>query len=265
VNHTEVSPSFTDREWVRVSELPDERAGWAFFAIDPDIGTCTPEGDESGVLHLTSAPIAIPATVSTPVLTFDHYITSETGWDGGNLRISSDGGVTWTLVPAADYTYNPYNMTLQPPTGTNPNTNPLAGQPAFSGTDGGSVQGSWGQSQIRLSSSLAGKTIQLRWDFGTDGCTGALYGWFVDDVRLYDRNLSPTVVIAGCNSGAPNAGLPTGCTIMDLLSECAENAATHDAYTNCVAGVTTDAKNAGLITNNQKAAIQQCAAMAPIP
>lgn len=263
VNHTEVTPAdFTDREWVRVDGLPNDRAGFAFFAIDPDIGTCAPGGDESGVLHLTSPAIALPAGLSTPILTFDHYVTSETGFDGGNLRISVDGGA-WTLVPAADYTYNPYNMTLV--TAGAGNTDPLAGQTAFSGTDGGTVFGSWGQSQIRLASSLAGHTIQLRWDFGTDGCAGALYGWFVDDVRLYDRNFSTQVVIAGCNTGVPNSGLATGCTISDLISECAENAVTHEDFTGCVAHATNDLRKAGVITNKQKADIQKCAAQAPIP
>lgn len=263
VSHTEVTPAdFTDREWVRVDGLPDDRAGFAFFAIDPDIGTCAPGGDESGVLHLRSPAIALPASLSTPVVTFDHYMTSEFGFDGGNLKISVDGGA-WTLVPAADYTFNPYNTTLQ--TATQGNTDPLAGQAAFSGTDGGSVEGSWGQSQIRLSSSLAGHSIQLQWDFGTDGCGGALYGWFVDDVRVYDRNFSTQVVIAGCNTGVPNTGLATGCTISDLLSECAENAATHDDYTGCVSMTTNDLKRAGVINNKQKADIQQCAARARIP
>jgi Zn-dependent metalloprotease len=257
-----VAADFTDRDWERVSSLPEERAGFAFFAIDPDIGTCAPGGDESGVLHLTSPVIALPAG-GTPVLTFDHYVTSEFQFDGGNLKISVDGGA-FTLVPAADYTFNAYNTTLV--TAAAGNTDPLAGQVAFSGSDGGVVNGSWGQSQVKLSSSLAGHSVQLRWDFGTDGCTGALYGWFVDDVRLYNRDLSTgSIVIAGCNTGVPNTGTPTGCTIAESLAECAENATTHDQYTNCVAGVTTDARNAGLITNNQKAAIQQCAATAPIP
>jgi Zn-dependent metalloprotease len=263
VSHTEVTPAdFTDREWVRVDSLPDERDGFAFFAIDPDIGTCAPGGDESGVLHLASPAIALPASLSTPVLTFDHYITSEFGFDGGNLRISVDGGA-WTLVPTADYTFNAYNTTLV--TAAAGNTDPLAGQTAFSGTDGGIVQGSWGQSQVRLSSSLAGHTVQLRWDFGTDGCTGALYGWFVDDVRLYDRDFSTQVVIDGCNTGVPNSGTPTGCTITELLSECAENAATHTAYTDCVAQTTSSLVSAGIITNKQKSDIQRCAAQADIP
>ena len=262
-SHIEVTPAdFTDREWQRVSSLPDGRAGSAFFAIDPDIGTCAPGGDESGVLQLTSPAIAVPAGLSTPILTFDHYIASEFRWDGGNVKISVDGGA-WTLIPAADYTYNPYNTTLQ--TVAAGNTNPMASEAAFSGSDGGSVEGSWGQSQIRLSSSLAGHSIRLRLDFGTDGCGAGLYGWFVDDVKFYDRNFSTTVVIAGCNTGVPNSTLPTACTISDLLSECAENAATHDDYTQCVTQTTNQLKRDGVITNKQKTDIMQCAATAPIP
>jgi hypothetical protein len=262
-SHIEVTPAdFTDREWQRVSSLPDSRPGSAFFAIDPDIGTCAPGGDESGVLQLTSPAIAVPAGLSTPILTFDHYIASEFRFDGGNVKISVDGGA-WTLIPAADYTYNPYNTTFQ--TAASGNTNPLAGEAAFSGSDGGTVEGSWGQSQIRLSSSLAGHSIRLRLDFGNDGCGAGLYGWFVDDVKFYDRNFSTQVVIAGCNTGVPNSTLPTACTISDLLSECAENAATHDDYTGCVTQTANQLKRDGVITNKQKTDIMQCAATAPIP
>jgi len=263
VEHTAVTPaSFTNRDWERVSSLPDGRAGSAFFAIDPTYGTCTASGDESGVLSLISPAIAIPATVSTPIVTFNHYITSELNVDGGNVKISVDGGA-WTLVPAADYTYNPYNTTLQ--TQAQGNTNPLRGQAAFSGSDGGTVFGSWGQSQIRLSSSVVGHSVRFRFEFGTDGCGGALYGWFVDDVRIFDRNFSTQVVIAGCNTGVPNTGLATGCTISDLMSECAENATTHDLYTACVTQTLNDLKKDGVITNKQKNDIQQCAARARIP
>ena len=52
------------------------------------------------------------------------------------------------------------------------------------GSDGGAVSGSWGQSQIDLST-LAdpGDSIRLRFDFGVDGCNG-LDGWYVDNVRV---------------------------------------------------------------------------------
>ncbi|MBL0148428.1 MAG: hypothetical protein IPP87_06720 [Ideonella sp.] len=62
-------------------------------------------------------------------MTFDHWVSTETGWDGGNLKISVNGGA-WALVNGADFIYNPYNTTLNAAPG---NDNPLAGQPAFSG------------------------------------------------------------------------------------------------------------------------------------
>jgi hypothetical protein len=115
-------------------------------------------------------------------MSFEHYVATEGGWDGGNLKISINGG-PYTLVPASAYTFNPYNLTLNPASGGN--TNPLAGQDAFSGTDGGLVTGSWGQSQIDLAAIgvKPGDTIRLRFDFGMDGCTG-IDGWYVDDVNV---------------------------------------------------------------------------------
>ena len=49
----------------------------------------------------------------------------------------------------------------------------MAGQPAFTGADGGSVEGSWGRSHVNLTDYAApGDTVQLRFDIGNDGCTG---------------------------------------------------------------------------------------------
>ena len=121
--------------------------------------------------------------ITTARLTFNHWIASEAGWDGGNLKISVNGGA-FTLVPLAAYTFNVPNRNLQ--TAGAGNTNPLAGQRAWSGSDGGSVSGSWGQTQVNLASAgvAPGNTIRLRYDFGMDGC-GGLVGWYVDDVNVY--------------------------------------------------------------------------------
>ena len=60
----------------------------------------------------------------------------------------------------------------------------MAGERAFTGSDGGEVTGSWGQSRIDLSPYAgAGDTIRIRFDFGVDGCNG-LDGWYVDNVRV---------------------------------------------------------------------------------
>ena len=60
-SRTAASPDFTPRDWTWVHALPSGRAGSGFFAPDPNIGTCAPGGDESGVLHLTSPAITLPA------------------------------------------------------------------------------------------------------------------------------------------------------------------------------------------------------------
>ena len=45
-----------------------------------------------------------PAT-SSPRLSFDHYVSTETGYDGGNVKVSVNGGA-FTVIPAAAYTFN---------------------------------------------------------------------------------------------------------------------------------------------------------------
>jgi Zn-dependent metalloprotease len=182
VSHSGITADFTPRDWQVVSGLPDNRPGSAFFGPDPDIGTCGPGGDETAVLHLVSPKITIPASVADARLTFDHWVATEPGWDGGNLKISVNGG-PWTLVQAADFVYNPYNTTLF--SAGQGNTNPIAGEPAFSGTDGGAVAGSWGRSIVNLAPYAKPKDkIHLRFDIGNDGCSGNV-GWFIDDLMVY--------------------------------------------------------------------------------
>ncbi len=78
-------------------------------------------------------------------------------------------------------------------------------------------------------------------------------------------NFAPTVVIGGCDSGVPNTFFTSGCTISDMVSHCAADAGNHGAFTSCVAHLTNDLKKAGVITGNQKGAMQSCAAGAAIP
>ena len=180
VDHIAASSDFTPRDWVLTSSLP-ERTGSGFFAADPDIGTCQPGGDESGVLYLTSPAITLARGVTAPRLSFDHWLATEAGWDGGNLQISVNDG-EWVAVAPPDFSYNSYNATL---VSAPDNTNPLSGERAWSGLDGGSVTGSWGRSQVELARYAApGSSVRLRWALGTDGCTG-VEGWYVDDVTVY--------------------------------------------------------------------------------
>jgi hypothetical protein len=176
-------PTFEPRDWTREHDLPDRRSGVAFHAPDPLAGDCvTGQGgdDESGVLVLESPDLVIP--VGLPArLAFVHYLASERDWDGGNLKLSVAGG-PWTLVPASAFLFNPYNGVLF---GPEINTDPLAGEPAFHGTDEGSNAGSWGRSEVDLTGLVApGQRFRLRFEFGSDICYGTDLGWWVDDVKL---------------------------------------------------------------------------------
>jgi Zn-dependent metalloprotease len=171
--------------WAEATSLPGGRQGSAAFAIDPNAGNCDGgAGDISGMMSLESPAIHLPSTstLGPHYVTFQHYVATEGGWDGGNLKISINAG-PYVLVPTSAFKFNPYNTALQ--TAAAGNTNPLAGQPAFSGTDGGQVTGSWGESQINLSllGVKAGDTIRIRYEFGMDGCTGN-DGWYVDDFAV---------------------------------------------------------------------------------
>jgi Zn-dependent metalloprotease len=170
-------------DWTTDSSLPAGEPGSAAFAADPDIGDCGAGADDvSGVMRMESPSVTLPG--GTMRLSFDHYIATEQGWDGGNVSISVNGRA-YSLIPASAFLFNPYNATLQ--TAAAGNTNPLAGQPGFTGTDAGELVSSWGTSIIDLGATgariRAGDSVRFRFDFGMDGCTG-IDGWYVDDVTV---------------------------------------------------------------------------------
>lgn len=183
--------------WVARGSLPGDRGGSAAYAKDLD-GQCDQgAGDRSGVMMMASPSIKLPAAaIQSPRLTFMQYVATETNVDGGNLKLSVNGG-DFTLVPGSAITFNTYTgqLALAPA-----NTNPMAGQPAFSGTDGGQVFGSWAESQVDLTKVgvKPGDTIRVRFDFGMDGC-GAIDGWYVDDVKVSACNTKKAAAAASAS------------------------------------------------------------------
>ena len=176
-SHDVANPAtFDSPGWSVENNIPAGASGsLAAFAPNLVAGNCA-DDTEAGVINLDSPTITLP--VGIPHVAFDHWVASEAGWDGGNLKISVNGG-PFILVPAAAYSFNAYNSNISV------GDNPMSGQQAFTGTDGGSNGGSWGQSQIDLYGlAVAGDSIQLRFDFGTDGCNGII-GWYIDNVEAY--------------------------------------------------------------------------------
>ena len=77
--------------------------------------------------------------------------------------------------------------------------------------------------------------------------------------------LNPTVVIDRCDSGVANTLFSTGCTLSDLLGQCAAKAKNHGKFVSCVTKLTNGLKRNKVLTGRQKGAIQSCAAQADIP
>lgn len=192
--------TFDSPGWLVVDDLPPGASGdFAAFAPDLNTGNCIAD-TEAGVVYMESPEIVIPVT-DAPRIAFDHWVAAELGstgtWDGGNLKISVNGGA-FVVVPSEAYSFNPYNSVL-----TTPTDNPMGGEEVFSGADEGSLKGSWGQSQVALYGlAAAGDTIKLRFDFGTDGCGGTT-GWYIESLEGYSCT---TEVAPACGDGNLDLG-----------------------------------------------------------
>lgn len=175
----------TPYDWeVTDDALPSQRPGRALFCADRHVGDCATV-DESAVHSAISPAIRMPLTVARAMLSFEHLIASDTGWDGGNINVSVNGGA-WQAVPTSAFLFNPYNARIR--SAFFENNNPLAGQLGWSGAGGG-----WGTTLIDLGALVTGgDMLQIRFDFGKDLCVGS-DGWYVDDVTVFacgDCNLN---------------------------------------------------------------------------
>jgi len=197
--------TFSTPDWATAGDLPDNQPGMAAFVANLDIGDCGAD-DQAGVLTLESPAISIPGNIEVPRISFEHWFETEFDYDGGNIKISVNGGA-YDIIPDFAFEFGAYNDTLAPAFdefGVEDNTNPLAGQEAFTGTVDGGQSGSWTGVHINLLGiAAAGDTIKLRFDFGIDSCLGAI-GWYVDDLEVYgcEAELPPS----DCGNGVIDNG-----------------------------------------------------------
>ena len=73
------------------------------------------------------------------------------------------------------------------------------------------------------------------------------------------------MVIDGCNTGAINALLSTGCTLADEIAQCAGSVTNHSDFVSCVAALSNEWANLGIIGNKDKGKIDSCTARSDIP
>jgi len=107
-----------------------------------------------------------------------HYYDTESGFDGGNVKVSSDGGATWSLVyPARGYDVTAYSA---PPC--------VSLEPIFSG-HAVATAGAFVRDCFDLSD-YVGQSIMVAFDFGADG--SVFYpGWYIKWVKIGSDEFSP--------------------------------------------------------------------------
>ncbi len=101
------------------------------------------------------------------VFSFWHWYNMENYCDGGNVKLSTDNGTSWTIIaPQEGY----------PMIATSANMG-IPSEPCFSGQ---SQQ--WLLSEFNISA-YAGQTVKIRFHFGSD-FSNTRPGWYIDDVTL---------------------------------------------------------------------------------
>jgi hypothetical protein len=161
-------------------------SGLSWWCSDPQLGGYR----DDWYMALDTPPIDLTGAIS-PTLSFQSRYACETpdagippwdGWDGMNIRISTDNGDSWTIlgndVIIPDYTVNSlYGFGLQH--GEGPNIPGWAGQST-----------AWQQVTADLSA-YADEIVQIRFAFASDADISttmypAWFGWQVDEIDVSD-------------------------------------------------------------------------------
>jgi hypothetical protein len=107
--------------------------------------------------------------VSKPLLSFYQWYNTESYYDGGNVKISVNGG-SWKILDGLN---PPYNDTASI------GNSGIPGEPCYSGNG----QGYWEEVKRDLSD-YVDSTVTLRFHFGSDVYV-EYPGWYIDDVVVY--------------------------------------------------------------------------------
>ncbi|MDY0003180.1 MAG: DUF4215 domain-containing protein [Polyangia bacterium] len=158
---TTVGPSAayagTNCAGTRISANYDSNASWAIDTL------------ESPRVDLTSA--------TNPRLRFYRWFDTQAYYDGGNLWISLDGGVSFSLLSGAllDPGYD---------------HDPVHAQPAWTGRFGSH---GWVPVVVNLGS-YVGRQVVLRWAFASDGTDNDYPGFYVDNVLIVEAANLPVEI-----------------------------------------------------------------------
>jgi len=162
--------------------------------------------------RLDTPPIAIPPTATSAYLRFWHWYEHEysggTLYDGGNLKISVDGGPFTLVYPVGGYdnVVDSYNRVL-------------GGQPAFGGPSG---TGDFWHEEVLDLTPYVGHTVRVRFHFASDSDVN-MAGWYIDDASVDFTTLVSTPsgasvapVTFQISEAYPNPFNPATCVVVTV-------------------------------------------------
>ncbi|MCC6552119.1 MAG: immune inhibitor A [Polyangiaceae bacterium] len=122
-----------------------------------------------GVAIAQTPPIGLGGATE-PILSFYAWVYAESSFDGVNLKVSTNGGATFSLITGVSPAYN----------GT------AGGEEVWTGT---AFNSGWQMFTVNLAA-YVGQSIILRWDFRSDG--SVVYpGAYIDDIVVSEANAIP--------------------------------------------------------------------------
>ena len=151
-------------------------------------------------------PVTIAADRPYSVFSLWHWYNMENEYDGGNVKVSTDGGATFQLVtPAGGYDAISRSTNAGIPS-----------QPCFT-----NIHEAWQEELFDLSA-FAGQQVIIRLHFGTDGSV-VRSGWYVDDVRLRSSSVddaAPAIsnVVVPASTFSTAGPYAVTATVVDLFS-----------------------------------------------
>ena len=130
---------------------------------------------------LSGESVLVGAFDITPLcycLELCHFYDFETNWDGGNVKVSADGGATWTLVTPFGG-YDGINTSTSYP------CNCVWNQEFFTGTSTTFVRDCFNLLDY------VGSTVLVRLDMGSDSYSTTDLGWYIKWIKLGGEEQSP--------------------------------------------------------------------------
>ncbi len=141
------------------------------------------DGQNFGTAYAESPTYVIPPG-SEPFLSFWTWMRTDSSADGFNLKVSNDGGATWTQVTGVSPAYN----------------GSISSQQSWYGD-----RQSWARYTADLTQ-YSGQSIKLRFDFRSTASTNYA-GVYIDNLSLYEANQNP-LAITGSTPAVTLIGQP---------------------------------------------------------